>query len=52
LKRLDIIGTSMHEARSSFRDRTGDLGEVDRATAEQQLAHAISVPTEESYRAG
>jgi integrase len=50
LKRLGITGTTMHGVRSTFRDWAGDLVDVDRATAEQQLAHAISNATEDLPR--
>jgi hypothetical protein len=50
LKRLGITGTTMHGSGQHFAIGPRNLGDVDRAIVELQLADAISNATEESYR--
>jgi integrase len=50
LKRMNIIGVTVHGFRSSFRDWAGDATDYPRELAEASLAHVVGDATERAYR--
>jgi integrase len=50
LKRLGIVGITNHGWRSVWRDWSGDIGEIDRTVAEEQIAHVVGDATEQPRR--
>lgn len=50
LKRMGVLGATVHGFRSTFRDWVGDATDSPREIAEAALAHAVGDATERAYR--
>ena len=50
LRRMNVLGVTVHGFRSSFRDWAGDMTQFPRELAEAALAHVAGDETERAYR--
>lgn len=52
LRRMEVVGATVHGFRSSFRDWAGEATTYSREVAEAALAHAVGSEVERAYRRG